>query len=131
MFQKIFCFSEPKSKTRKRVGHTPSSSASSHEIKILPQVSQNFPVPPRPRPPPLILPIIPFQVLQQELPSQSPTAVPVIPPRSPFRTPSSMGTMKEAHINADTSVTLHDVPIPSISHPYHLVSTCKSEDRKS
>jgi len=32
-----------------------------------------------------------------------------------------MNTMKEAHIHADTSVSLHDVPIPQIMHPHQLL----------
>ena len=32
-----------------------------------------------------------------------------------------MVTMKEAHVNPDTSVTIHDVPIPEISHPSQIL----------
>jgi hypothetical protein len=32
-----------------------------------------------------------------------------------------MFTMKEAHIDADTNVTLHDVPIPELMDPHQIV----------
>ena len=32
-----------------------------------------------------------------------------------------LGTMKEAHVHADTTVTIHDVPIPQITHPSQIL----------
>ena len=32
-----------------------------------------------------------------------------------------MGTMKEAHVHSDTTVTIHDVPIPQITHPSQIL----------
>ena len=31
------------------------------------------------------------------------------------------GTMKEAHVHSDTTVTIHDVPIPKITHPSQIL----------
>jgi len=46
-----------------------------------------------------------------------------------------MPTMKEAHIDADTNVTLHDVPIPQLTDPHHIlikvvVAGCNPKDWK-
>jgi NADPH:quinone reductase len=46
-----------------------------------------------------------------------------------------MATMQEAHIHADTSVTLHTVPIPTITHPLQLLikvhaTSCNPKDWK-
>ncbi|KAE9370700.1 GroES-like protein [Stipitochalara longipes BDJ] len=46
-----------------------------------------------------------------------------------------MGMMKEAHVQPDTSVKLHDAPIPTITHPYHLLikvhaTSCNPKDWK-
>ena len=43
--------------------------------------------------------------------------------------------MKEAHVHADTSVTLHDVPIPTITHPSQILikvmaASCNPKDWK-
>jgi len=43
--------------------------------------------------------------------------------------------MKEAHIDADTNVTLHDVPIPELTDPHHIlikvvVAGCNPKDWK-
>jgi hypothetical protein len=84
-------------KTRDGVESLPSSSHSSRHPKI----------PSRP----FLTPLIP----------------PMPPPKSPLRALSNMGTMKEAHIHPDTSVTIHDVHIPSITHPYHLVSSFQAQ----
>ena len=29
--------------------------------------------------------------------------------------------MKEAHVHPDATVTIHEVPIPEISHPSHIL----------
>ncbi|KAF4636979.1 hypothetical protein G7Y89_g1118 [Cudoniella acicularis] len=44
-------------------------------------------------------------------------------------------TMQEAHVHADTTVTLHSVPIPQITHPSHLLikvhsASCNPKDWK-
>lgn len=31
------------------------------------------------------------------------------------------GTMKEAHVHADTTVTIHDVPVPQITHSSQIL----------
>ena len=31
------------------------------------------------------------------------------------------GTMKEAHVHSDTTVTIHDAPIPEITHPSQIL----------
>jgi len=46
-----------------------------------------------------------------------------------------MPTMKEAHIDADTNVTLHDVPVPELTDPHHIlmkvvVAGCNPKDWK-
>lgn len=46
-----------------------------------------------------------------------------------------MATMKEAHVHADTSVTIHDVPIPTINHPSQILikvmaASCNPKDWK-
>lgn len=46
-----------------------------------------------------------------------------------------MPTMKEAHIDADTNVTLHDVPIPELMDPHQIlikvvVAGCNPKDWK-
>jgi hypothetical protein len=33
----------------------------------------------------------------------------------------TMSTMKEAHIDADTNVTLHDVPLPELMDPHEIL----------
>ena len=43
--------------------------------------------------------------------------------------------MKEAHIDADTNITIHDVPMPKITNPHHIivkvmVSGCNPKDWK-
>lgn len=43
--------------------------------------------------------------------------------------------MKEGHIDADTNVTLHDVPIPELMDPHHIlikvvVAGCNPKDWK-
>ena len=30
-------------------------------------------------------------------------------------------TMKEAHVHSDTTVTVHDAPVPEISHPSQIL----------
>ena len=46
-----------------------------------------------------------------------------------------MSTMKEAHIDSDTNVTLHDVPIPELMDPHQIlirvvVAGCNPKDWK-
>ncbi|KIM96694.1 hypothetical protein OIDMADRAFT_148006 [Oidiodendron maius Zn] len=46
-----------------------------------------------------------------------------------------MPSMKEARVHADTSVTLHDVPVPAIDHPSHILikvmaTSCNPKDWK-
>ena len=46
-----------------------------------------------------------------------------------------MATMKEAHIDADTTVTLHNVSIPELADPHHIlikviVAGCNPKDWK-
>jgi len=94
MFKSVCCCV----KTRHRGDVTLASSASSQYPKLLPQTPERL-----------------------ERPETSRITT-IVPPKSRLRTFSSMGTMKEAHVQPDTSVTLHNVPIPSITHPYHLVS---------
>lgn len=48
---------------------------------------------------------------------------------------STIPTMKEAHIDADTNVTLHDVPIPELNDPHQIlirvfVAGCNPKDWK-
>jgi NADPH:quinone reductase len=46
-----------------------------------------------------------------------------------------MATMKEAHVHSDTSVTIHDALIPTVSHPSQILikliaASCNPKDWK-
>lgn len=54
---------------------------------------------------------------------------------SDSRPKHNMPMMKEAHIDADTNVTLHDVPIPELMDPHQIlikvvVAGCNPKDWK-